>query len=180
VEAGGVRALHAEAEDPGGSALRFTWTASDGALGTPRDTATTSDVTWTAPACGAPESPVAITVTVTNAENLSATASFSAVGLPACPSWAPTGSLTTARHGHTATLLPSGQVLVVGNARSGAVTSPAELYDPETGLWSAAPGEATTRSFPTATLLPSGRVLVAGGFQHDSSQNLATAELYTP
>ena len=52
--------------------------------------------------------------------------------------WTATGSMTTARNGHTATLLPSGNVLVAGgfNPASGTLAS-AELYDPATGTWSA-------------------------------------------
>jgi hypothetical protein len=44
--------------------------------------------------------------------------------------WSPTGSLGTARELHTATLLPSGKVLVAGglNSTTGYLTS-AELYD---------------------------------------------------
>jgi choline dehydrogenase-like flavoprotein len=48
---------------------------------------------------------------------------------PATGTWTATGSLTTARDGHTATLLPNGKVLVaVGNGLSGVLSS-AELYD---------------------------------------------------
>ena len=43
-----------------------------------------------------------------------------------------TGSMNTARHDHTATLLPSGRVLVVGGFGSLAST---EIYDPATGVW---------------------------------------------
>src|ERR1700682_645078 len=46
--------------------------------------------------------------------------------------WIPTGSLNIARTGHTATLLPSGKVLVTGG-RGGSqvqVLNSAELYDP--------------------------------------------------
>jgi hypothetical protein len=46
--------------------------------------------------------------------------------------WSVAGSLTTARYIHTATRLPSGQVLVAGgyNDSSGVLAS-AELYTPE-------------------------------------------------
>src|ERR1035437_8921900 len=50
--------------------------------------------------------------------------------------WSGAGSLTTARQQHTATLLPSGKVLVAGgyNGSSGVLAS-AELYDPTTNAW---------------------------------------------
>jgi Galactose oxidase, central domain len=54
------------------------------------------------------------------------------------PSWTLTGSLGIARHSHTATLLPSGKVLVAGGYNSGgAALISAELYDPVTGTWMA-------------------------------------------
>src|SRR6185295_10066788 len=46
-----------------------------------------------------------------------------------------TGSLVTARFGHTATLLPNGKVLVVGGINNNAAVASAELYDPFTGMW---------------------------------------------
>ena len=94
--------------------------------------------------------------------------------------WSAAGSLTTARYVHTATLLPSGQVLVAGGlGNNGAVFASAELYDPATNTWSAAGSLITARSAHTAALLPSGQVLVAGGA--DTGYNaLASAELYTP
>src|SRR5438067_851777 len=93
--------------------------------------------------------------------------------------WTPTGSLATARYGHTATLLPNGQVLVAGgfNDNIGPLAS-AELYDPATGLWTATGSMATARFSPTATLLPNGQVLVAGGGNY--SGVVASAELYDP
>src|SRR6266446_599035 len=48
--------------------------------------------------------------------------------------WAYTGSLNTARHHHTATLLPDGMVLVAGGFDTSAIAS-AELYDPTSGTW---------------------------------------------
>ena len=43
----------------------------------------------------------------------------------------------TARVVHTATLLPSGKVLVAGGANSNDALSSAEFYDPVTGTWTA-------------------------------------------
>ena len=47
---------------------------------------------------------------------------------PASGTWSATGSLTTARYDHTATLLPNGKVLVAGGYNGGPLSS-AELYD---------------------------------------------------
>src|SRR3977135_4254769 len=47
-----------------------------------------------------------------------------------------TGSLATARFAHTATLLPNGKVLVAGGYNGGVFAS-AELFDPDSGTWSA-------------------------------------------
>ena len=100
------------------------------------------------------------------------------------PSWVTTGNLATARSHHTATLLPSGKVLVAGGFNEscsetcGALSS-AELYDPATGLWSPTGSLATARWLHTATLLPSGKVLVAGGY-NTSIGGLSSAELYDP
>jgi hypothetical protein len=92
-------------------------------------------------------------------------------------SWVTTGSLATARDLHTATLLPSGQVLVAGGVgNSGSLSE--ELYDPASGSWSSTGSLATARYYHTATLLPSGLVLVAGGFGNSGS--LSSAELYDP
>jgi hypothetical protein len=80
----------------------------------------------------------------------------------------------------TATLLPSGKVLVAGGiaADTGHSTTRAEIYDPGTNAWSAADGMAVQRSGHAAALLPSGKVLVAGG--QNASGYIATAELYDP
>ena len=74
-------------------------------------------------------------------------------------------------HGHdprgayTATLLLDGRVLVIGGFSSdgNGVLASAEMYDPGTGTWTAAPKMDTPLANQTATLLPDGRVLVAGG-----------------
>jgi hypothetical protein len=88
-----------------------------------------------------------------------------------------TGSMTTARAGHTATLLIDGRVLIAGgvtNAANGlAAVSSAEVYDPTPGSFSPTGGMVQTRASHTATLLPNGNVLVTGGSE-------STAELYEP
>src|SRR5207244_4544969 len=48
---------------------------------------------------------------------------------PATGTWTGTGSLNEGRYDHTATLLPSGQVLVSAGFTGGAYIGGAELYD---------------------------------------------------
>src|SRR5438270_270526 len=89
------------------------------------------------------------------------------------PSWTATGSMNTGRGDHTATLLPSGKVLVAGGGSNKQLSS-AELYDPATGAWTATASLGIARDEHTATLLPSDKVLVAGG--RNSAAALGSAE----
>lgn len=107
---------------------------------------------------------------------------------PSTGAWTPTGSMATARIAHTATLLPSGQVLVAGGQSCSiacylAVPS-AELYDPSTGAWTPTGSMSTARAFHSATLLPNGTVLVTGGCSTTPTNNyclaFASAEVYNP
>lgn len=91
--------------------------------------------------------------------------------------WAPTGSLLTARSTHTATRLEDGRVLVTGGIPApptqklqgetggGGVPAPAlasaEVYD--NGTWAEVTGMNGARHGHTATRLNDGQVLVAGG-----------------
>lgn len=100
---------------------------------------------------------------------------------PAANSWTAVSSLTTGRSVHTATLLPSGKVLVVGGLNTAASASSiavAELFDPATNTWSSAGSMATARYAHTATLLSNGKVLIAGGLA--ATGTLAASELYDP
>lgn len=103
--------------------------------------------------------------------------------------WTFTGSLNKNRYGHTATLLASGKVLVVGGmgiecsgslpyrSCSSIVNDTAELFDPATEVWSFT-GSLNPRAFHSATLLENGQLLVAGG--GISHSPLDSAELYDP
>jgi hypothetical protein len=90
---------------------------------------------------------------------------------PATGSWSAAGNLATARYAHTATLLPTGEVLVTGgtsqqdhfpNLKFVNLDS-AEIYDSHAGAWTSAGNLNAARGDHTATLLSDGRVLVAGG-----------------
>jgi N-acetylneuraminic acid mutarotase len=94
--------------------------------------------------------------------------------------WADTGSLVTKRGGFTATLLPTGEVLVVGGYDGGDNSlASAELYDPVAGRWRAAASMQQPRFWHTATALPDGNVLIVGGWADDWMQTqVAAAEIY--
>jgi Bacterial Ig-like domain (group 2)/Galactose oxidase, central domain/Kelch motif len=91
---------------------------------------------------------------------------------PSTGSFSATGSMAAARTFHTATLLPSGKVLVAGG---GDESSTAEVYDPVTSSFSTTGGMEIGRSGHTATLLSNGSVLVSGGGMF---AGLASAVLY--
>jgi hypothetical protein len=95
---------------------------------------------------------------------------------PSTGSFSTTGSMAAARNSHTATLLPSGNVLIAGG---GDDNSTAELYVPTTNSFTTTGGMEIGRSGHTATLLSTdivgGVVLVVGG---GSFVPIATAELF--
>jgi N-acetylneuraminic acid mutarotase len=101
---------------------------------------------------------------------------------PATGLWSPTGSMTTTRSDHSATLLQNGKVLVAGGGPDSDTfgSGSSELYDPATGAWSATGSLNIARASHTATLLQDGRVLVAGGTEDDFDSALPSAELYDP
>jgi hypothetical protein len=94
--------------------------------------------------------------------------------------------MTAARGSHTATLLPSGLVLIAGGysdngapAFEAALLSSAELYVPALGTFTATGGMTVARASHSATLLGNGMVLIVGG-DDGNGKALASAELYDP
>ena len=80
-----------------------------------------------------------------------------------------------------AAVLADGRVLVTGgntSRRLPAATVGADIFDPATGDWQAAPSMASGRIGHRATTLPNGKVLVTGGV--NGAGMLGTAELYDP
>ena len=97
-----------------------------------------------------------------------------------------TGSMSTQRVFHTATLLQDGTVLIVGGYDNfgatyyGGAMTISELYGPGSGAFSPSGALGTARFSHTATLLSTGQVLVTGGQVYPGSPELASAELYDP
>jgi hypothetical protein len=91
--------------------------------------------------------------------------------------------------GHTATLLPNGNVLLAGGFVNSVwdyygdsvSSNGAALYDSTTGAFSATGNMTANRGGHTATLLATGKVLIAGGSDGDlTGTGLASAELFDP
>lgn len=112
---------------------------------------------------------------------------------PANSSFAYTGNLGGSRSEHTATLLPNGQVLLIGGEKKyydklslleTMLLDSAELYDPGQKRFNYAGTMAFTRSGHTATFLENCMVLIAGGdglaFPQLGNSPLASSELYKP
>jgi hypothetical protein len=106
------------------------------------------------------------------------------------PAWSQVPSMNFARTYHNTTLLPDGNVLVIGGGQttnaidaSGAVLQ-AELWSPASQSFNKLANMVTPRLYHSTTLLlPDGRVLVAGGgrFLGDADpSNELNAEIYSP
>jgi hypothetical protein len=96
---------------------------------------------------------------------------------PTTNTWSATGTLNSARRYHTAVLLQTGKVLVIGGYNGSAITS-CELYNPSVGTWTASASTNVARYLNGTTLLPDGKVLATGGAIGKYPQT--SAELYDP
>jgi FtsP/CotA-like multicopper oxidase with cupredoxin domain len=98
------------------------------------------------------------------------------------PAYAPTMSMLHGRTRLNAVILPDRTVLVSGGG-AGAESAPvleAEIYDPQTGTWSAAATAAVPRLYHSvALLLPDGRVATAGS-NPDRGDDELRIEIYHP
>jgi hypothetical protein len=100
---------------------------------------------------------------------------------PVSGAFSQTGSLSTPRFRHSATLLNNGTVLIAGgdNSSAAGATSTAEIFDPSTGTFTTTGNLTAARESQTSTLLNNGSVLIAGGLDATES-NVSGAELYLP
>jgi hypothetical protein len=101
---------------------------------------------------------------------------------PASGKWTLITWLPVARMDHTATLLTTGKVLVVGgySGKENAALASAFTFDPALNTWTEINPLPAPRMLHTATLLDDGRVLVIGGTGEPFGSALASAEIYDP
>lgn len=83
---------------------------------------------------------------------------------PQTNGWTTVAPMSTARFGHTLTLLADGTVLAAGGSGGGYLDS-AERYDPVADTWTAVASMPSPHSEHTATRLADGSVVVIGGIE---------------
>ena len=89
------------------------------------------------------------------------------------------GLLAQGRAYGTATLLPGGQVLVIGGDDASRSIDLAEIWDPQDGTFADAGTLLEPRTRHTATLLADGRVLVIGGMDWADNGMPGIAEIWS-
>ena len=101
---------------------------------------------------------------------------------PANSTFKATGSMNARRAGHTATLLPGGDVLIAGGFDQSKVLAGAEIYRAATGTFAKISDMRDPRMGHVATPLPGGRVLITGGARSIATTSHAnsSAEIFDP
>ena len=102
---------------------------------------------------------------------------------PATNQWTLAAAMTYERSNHTAVLLNTGKVLVIGGVTNGngSYHKSCEIYDPESDSWTITDSMNDRRSRHYSIKLESGKVLTAGGFTTSSTYGSTnTAEIYNP
>jgi hypothetical protein len=119
-----------------------------------------------------------ITVTVTDSASQAATKDVT-IQINSTPAFTVTGSMATPRIFHTATLLSSGQVVVVGGKdNNGNAVATAETYEPGPRTFTPALTTLSEARFShTATLIDAFSILIAGGTGPNGT-SLSSAEIY--
>jgi hypothetical protein len=173
---GGAVTLRVRARPPREGTLEFFWQSQAGAFSAPSNTATESAITWTAPTCGTGLATHTLQSVIRHSSGLSSSGLFEISVV--CPRWVPTGDMVIARHDHTASVLPSDKVLVVGRYTGDPINS-VEEYDPVAHTWTPKDDMHWARRGHTASVLPSGKVLVTGGYNNIHGI-IQSAELYDP
>src|SRR5947209_4519411 len=90
-----------------------------------------------------------------------------------------TQPLVVPRHGHSATVVPGGRVLVVGGVNANGAVAAVEIYDPVTRVFTSAGVLVVPRAGHTATRFSDNSVLLAGGSAaaQDSLESFNPADL---
>lgn len=104
---------------------------------------------------------------------------------PVTGTFTATGSMSTSRIFHTATVLENGKVLIAAglspSSNGNTFLSSSELYDPGSGTFTLTGSMNNAREEHTATLLINGKVLIAGGNNGTGGVNaFVSAEIYDP
>lgn len=104
---------------------------------------------------------------------------------PVRNSFAVAGTMRSRRVEHTATFLPNGKVLIAGGLAGRVfeggpgVVATTEIFDPDSGQFTAGPEMSVPRTGHGAVLLHNGKVLIFGGTDVNE-RPLASAEIYDP
>ena len=93
--------------------------------------------------------------------------------------WRSPSTLIEAREGHTATLLNSGAVFIIGGNFGGTPYNSVEKIDGASLVVTSVGAIKTERTHHTATLLDNGNILIVGG-QNKTTGYLNSVELLTP